>query len=108
MFTTRQLAAIAVLAVCLIALLAGKPEGDASISPPRPDAAIRPGMTQGAGIAAGSAPAEAVFAARYAAAFEKGIYPGLPVTMCEAKLLECRGLDYAACREACRQACGLE
>jgi len=108
MFTTKQLAAIAAIAVCLVALLAGKPEGDASIAPPRPDAATRPDMTPGTGSPAGAAHAEAVFAARYAAAFEKGIYPGLPVTMCEAKLLECRGLGYAACREACRQACGLE
>lgn len=106
MFNTRQLAAVAVLAVCLLALLAGKPEGDASVRSPAPV----PGETSPAPkdrprFGAG---AEEVFAARYAAFFEKGIYPGLPVTMCEAKLQECRGLDLAACREHCREACGLE
>ncbi|KUG27398.1 hypothetical protein ASZ90_002776 [hydrocarbon metagenome] len=107
MFTTKQLAVIAVLAVCLLALLAGKPAGDASVSPPRPDAMERLGATAGPASAPGVRNAEAIFAARYAAYFEKGIYPGLPVSMCEAKLLECRGLGYAACRENCREACGL-
>ncbi|MEF3697857.1 hypothetical protein [Desulfolutivibrio sp.] len=108
MFTTKQLAAIAILAVCLLALLAGKPEGDASIAPPRPTARHSPGPDQGQSPGPKPDQAENIFAARYAAYFEKGIYPGLPVTMCEAKLLECRGLDYVACRESCRQACGLK
>lgn len=107
MFTTKQLAVMAVLAVCLVALLAGKPAGDASVSPPRQDGHTRPAGAVDPGSGPGIRKAEEIFAARYAASYEKGIYPGLPVTMCEAKLLECRGLGYAACREHCRQACGL-
>ncbi|MFZ5811624.1 MAG: hypothetical protein ACOY4F_06240 [Thermodesulfobacteriota bacterium] len=104
MFTTRQIAALAVFLVTAMALFAGRPEGDASVAPPAP---VVSGTAHAPPAGTGSR-AEEVFAARYAAFFEKGIYPGLPVTMCEAKLQECRGLDLAACREHCRQACGLE
>ncbi|QLA17553.1 hypothetical protein [Desulfolutivibrio sulfoxidireducens] len=107
MFTTKQLAAVAILAVCLLALLAGKPAGDASVSPPEAKARESHGVIPEPARAPGVQKAEEIFAARYAAYYEKGIYPGLPVTMCEARLLACRGLDFAACRESCRQACGL-
>ena len=103
MFTTRQLLAIALCMVVAMALLPGKPEGDASVAPLAP---IVRELAPGA-AAADKTAAETVFAARYEAAYERGLYPGLPVTMCEAKLLECRGLSYAACRENCREACGL-
>lgn len=101
MFTTRQLLAIAICMVVAMALLTGKPEGDASVAP------LAPIVRELAPAAAGTAKSEAVFAARYAALYEQGLYPGLPVSVCEAKLLECRGLSYEACRETCRQACGL-
>ncbi len=104
MFTTRQIAALAVILVAAMALLSGGPRGDASVAPPAP-AVSGPVPPVPAGK---DSRAEEVFAARYAALFEKGIYPGLPVTMCEATLQECRDLDLAACREHCRQACGLE
>jgi hypothetical protein len=106
MFTTRQIAAIAVFLAVTFSLLTGRPEGDASIAPPAlPGPSIRDHAT---GDPGDRARAEAVFAARYEAAFERGLYPGLPVTVCEAKLQECRGLSYAACRENCREACGLK
>jgi hypothetical protein len=108
MITTTRLAAIAIVCVLVLAALAGGPAGDAPVGPPPAAPMGRPRASGGRAVPRGARSAEEVFAARYAAYFEQGISPGLPVTMCEARLQECRGLDLAACREHCRQACDLE